>query len=95
MKGDDQNPGAGRGKVTLATVRPKTVASVCEHALSSMMIANMYANARVPGFPRATYPERARSTTQPRISPASHVPKVNVGMGHQPSFSRSASTVGL
>jgi len=88
MKGDDQNPGAGRGKVTLATVRPKTVASVCEHALSSMMIANMYANARVPGFPRATYPERARS-------PASHVPKVNVGMGHQPSFSRSASTVGL
>ena len=59
MMGDDQNPGAGLGNVTLATVRPKMVARVWLAALSSMMVAKMYAARRVPLAPRDTAPDSA------------------------------------
>jgi hypothetical protein len=39
INGDDQNPGAGLGKVTLATVRPKIVASVWPPAFSNIRMA--------------------------------------------------------
>ena len=94
MNGDDQKPGAGRENVTLATVRPKIVASVCAQAFSSMMMANPYASTRVPRLPAPPIPTEHQDDDAP-ISPASHTPKLNVGIGHQPSRSRIASTVGL
>jgi|SRR5664279_345978 len=95
MIGEDQNPGAGLGNVTLSTVCPKIVATVWLQALSSMMVAKMYAIRRVPLAPRDTAPVSASKTTQAMISPASHSPKPKVGIGHQPNRSRSATTVGL
>src|SRR3974390_1466553 len=95
MNGDDQNPGAGRENLTLSTVRPSIENSVWLPAFNSMMTAKTYASTRVPGEPRATYPDRASSTTQARIRPVSHVPKVNVGIGHHPNCWRNATTVGL
>jgi|SRR5664279_2830257 len=52
MIGEDQNPGAGLGNVTLSTVCPKIVATVWLQALSSMMVAKMYAIRRSLGSPR-------------------------------------------
>ena len=95
MIGDDQKPGAGRGNVTLATVRPNIVARVCDAALSTMMVANTYASKRVPIAPRATRPDSASKTTQAMTKPASHSPNWKVGIGHHPNCWRSATTVGL
>jgi hypothetical protein len=39
MNGDDQNPGAGRGNVTLSTVRPSIENSVWLPAFNNMMTA--------------------------------------------------------
>jgi len=74
MNGDDQKPGAGREKVTLATVRPSSENSVWLPAFNSMMMAKMYASTRVPLAPRATKPDSASKTTLAMIKPASHSP---------------------